>query len=333
MNQISMFEKKERIKKILLIDADSTIPNLALMKLSSYYKSLKYQVDLIKLNISYYPNKKNKINYINNTFYHKTYCSVIFENSINFIKGENIIYGGTGYNLTTNLPEYVENLNPDYSIYLDNDISYGFITRGCIRNCWFCKVPQKEGSIKKVNTITQIVKHKKVKFLDNNILAYDDHKLILKEIIEKKLKCCFNQGLDIRLLDSENSFLLSQIKYLGEYTFAFDDIKLKELIETKMKLLSWRKPWQIRFFIYVHPKMELSDTIKRIEWCKTNKCLPYIMRDLTCWSHENSNFYTDISSWCNQPNIFKKMEFEEFLKKRTTNTKRINTNINIYRRI
>ena len=42
---------------ILLIDADSVIPNLALMKLAQYYKD----VELIKLNLPYYPNKKKKI--------------------------------------------------------------------------------------------------------------------------------------------------------------------------------------------------------------------------------------------------------------------------------
>ena len=121
------------------------------------------------------------------------------------------------------MPDEIEKLAPDYSVYPDNDTSYGFITRGCIRNCGFCYVPKKEGNIKKVCDIDQIVRHKKVEFLDNNILAYPTHKVILQELIDKKIKCSLNQGLDIRLIDRENSTLLSKLRYMGCYIFAFDD--------------------------------------------------------------------------------------------------------------
>ena len=39
-----------------------------------------------------------------------------------------------------------------------------------IRKCSFCKVPKKEGYIKQVSNVDDIVQHKKVKFLDNNFL-------------------------------------------------------------------------------------------------------------------------------------------------------------------
>jgi len=44
--------------KVLLIDADSTIPNIALMKLSAWHKSLGDDVELVRVNLPYYPNKK-----------------------------------------------------------------------------------------------------------------------------------------------------------------------------------------------------------------------------------------------------------------------------------
>ena len=307
--------------KVLLIDADSVIPNIALMKLSAWHKSLGDDVELVKANLPYFPNRK-KTPFIAKSA-DKIYCSVVFEGNADYVLGDNIIFGGTGFDLITKIPSEADEFDPDYSIYPDNDISYGFITRGCIRNCSFCKVPKKEGYIHKVANVESIVRHKKVKFLDNNILALPEHKEILVELIQKNIKCQFNQGLDIRLLDSENSVLLSKMNYLGEYIFAFDNWKYKTLIEKKMPLLSWRKPYQLKFFVYVHPDMPLVETTKRIVWLKENQCLPYIMRDISCWKSKNSDFFVDLAAYCNQVNFFKKMEFTMFLKKRYKNKDRI----------
>lgn len=253
--------------KILLIDADSKIPNISLMKLSTYHKNKGDDVELKCLNLPYYPNRKKEKFYVLQQ-YDKIYCSVVFEGNLEYVIGKNIVFGGTGVDLTTVLPNEIEQLDCDYSIYPDNDTSYGFLSRGCIRNCSFCKVPQKEGYIHQVNNITDIVRHKRTKFLDNNILALSNHKEILQQLIDLKIKCQFNQGLDIRLIDEENSRLLSQLNYWGGYSFAFDNIRYKEKIKEKLKLLSWRKPFQLRFFVYVHPDMTISETVERIEWLR-----------------------------------------------------------------
>ena len=315
---------------VLLIDADSTIPNIALGKLSSYYKGKGDNVDFMALNIPYYPNRKHTIHYVDTNKYDKVYCSVIFNGSIDYIRGDNIEFGGTGYDLGIRLPDYIENLPVDYTLYPNNDTSYGFITRGCIRNCYFCVVPKKEGWIHQVNTVDNIVRHDKVKFLDNNILAFDGHLAILEELINKNIHCQFNQGLDIRLVNPINSKLLSELNYIGEYFFAFDDWKYLKIINDKLSLLSWRKDWQVKFFLYVNPAMPVSTIINRINWCKENKCLPYVMRDISCWSSSYNNFYIDLAAYCNQPNIFKKMDFMDFLSRRHTNQDRINFSAKLY---
>ena len=300
--------------KICLIDADSTIPNLALMKLSTYYKNKEATVDLFQANLPYYPGKKKKLFYALKG-YDKYFCSVIFEGNKKYIYGSGIEFGGSGCDLKKKLPKYIENLEPDYSLYPTNNISYGFISRGCIRNCSFCIVPKKEGKLKQVSTINKIVKHKKVKFLDNNFLALSNHKELLQELIDKKIKCNFNQGLDIRLLDKENSLLLSKLNYLGEYTFAFDDYKYLKNIKNKIKLLNWRKDYQIRFFVYCNPDMTIKNIVKRILWLKKNKFLPYLMRDKKCWNSKYKEFYIDLATYCNQVGIFKKMTFKSFMEK------------------
>lgn len=323
------------MNKILLIDVDSVIPNLALMKLSTFYKNKGFNVELIKCNISYYPKKTKKCKITLDEKYYKVFVSCIFNNTLKLLVindnyNNDIEYGGSGVNLTTNLSNDVYNCELDYSIYPENEFSYGFITRGCIRNCYFCIVPRKEGVIHFEKHPKDIIKHKKVKFLDNNILAYEDHYKILEWLVQNKIKYQFNQGLDIRLLNKQNSELLKNSKYIGEYVFAFDNIKYKQIIEEKIKLLKWRNDWKLKFFVYVNPNMKLKDTIERIMWIKNNKCLPYIMRDLTCWGSEFCDFYTDLAAYCNQPHMFKKMDFKQFLNKRYTNQERINFSNNLF---
>lgn len=301
--------------KILLIDADSTIPNLALMKLSTFHKSSGDSVELVRLKLPYYPGKKKK-QYTAPCGFDQIYCSVVFEGNLSFVHGNGILFGGTGVDLKTTLSDGVESCDPDYSIYPDNDTSYGFISRGCIRKCSFCKVPKKEGYIRKVSNISDIVRHKKVKFMDNNILALPEHLEILQELSERKIKCCFNQGLDIRLLTEQNSQALSKLKYLGDYVFAFDTLSSIYAVEQGLSLMPWRKDYRIKFFIYTSPDMSFSEIVRRVVWCGQNKCLPYIMRDISCWDSPFSDFYVDLASWCNQPNLFKKIDFKTFLQKR-----------------
>lgn len=76
--------------------------------------------------------------------------------------------------------------------------------------------------------------------------------------------------------------------------------------------------------------MPVSDTISRIEWCKENKCLPYLMRDISCWDSNYSDFYIDIAAYCNQVHIFKTMTFDQFIYNRHTNQQRIDRSLNIY---
>lgn len=322
-------------KTILLVDVDSKIPNLALMKLSTYYKSLGYEVKLHKIGFSYYP-KKRIVKTIDATPYDKVFISIIFKINkpyIKIINCKDVTYGGVGYSLTNKLHKDIERLQCDYTLYPENKCSYGFITRGCIRNCYFCVVPKKEGMIHKVNCIDNIIKHKKVIFFDNNILAFNEHNKILKKLVKLKVKCSFNQGLDIRLINNTNAKLLSKLNYEGEYFFAFDNINDLKLIEKKLRIVKQfiTKDWKIKMFLYCNPNMNIQTNILfRVNWCKENKVLPYLMRDITCWDNINKNFYIDLAAWCNQPAMFKKITFQQFLLKRTNNINRQKKSMKIY---
>ena len=139
--------------RILLIDIDSTIPNIALMKLSTHYKTQGDSVELMQLHIPIYrPTKKPTL--IDCKGYDQVHISAIFKGTLTNLEFANSKFdiGGSGVDLKKKLPEEIENLPCDYTLYkdtgVDEDIAYGFISRGCIRNCFFCIVRQKEGDLK-----------------------------------------------------------------------------------------------------------------------------------------------------------------------------------------
>ena len=145
--------------QIGLHDADKNrFPNLALMKLSAWHKAKGDNVNW------WIPMEK----------YDRVYSSKVFtftpEESM---LPDDTIKGGTGYHIYNELPEEVDAIFPDYSIYPDVDYAIGFLTRGCIRNCPWCVVPRKEGDIRPCNTWQQIKRadSNKIVFMDNYVLA------------------------------------------------------------------------------------------------------------------------------------------------------------------
>jgi hypothetical protein len=316
-----MSNKKE--KKILLVDVDSVYPNIALMKISSFYKSKGYVVELKKLNYSFFnqkPKQKERTT-INAKGYEKVFISILFTSNrykVFVLNCWEIEYGGTGYSIEKKLPEEIEKCQEDYSIYNEKRTSYGFITRGCIRNCAFCFVPRKEGMIHKYRNISEIFRpdlgHERARFYDNNILAFEGWKEILQELIDKKLPCAFSQGLDLRLLTEENAGMIKQLKYISEIYFAFDDVRLMPLFEEKIKIIEkYFKPWQCRFYLYVHPSMDWEqDIMKRINFLREHKCLIYVMRDIACLESEQKERFSTLASWGYKVPIYCSCTFENY---------------------
>lgn len=320
--------------KILLINVDSRW-NMAIRRMYNFFRE-ENEVEMIDLGFSGYPHKKTKV--IDGTGFDRVYVSNIFDINKDRVTVEGcdwVQYGGIGSNNPSlKLPPEIENTDPFY--FDDEDTSYGFITRGCIRNCWFCKVPKYEGELTFYHDIERIVKHKKVKFLDNNILAYEKHCEIFQWLIDRDIKCEFNQGLDFRLINEKNMELLSKLNYMGDYTFAFDNPKYQTLLDKKLVIMKKYvpQPWRLKFYIYYHPSMDIGQMLDRAEWCRKNLCKPYVMRDIACWEMDTKTkeFLIDFTAYCNQPAMFKKLTFEEFLYKRHTRKDRIDNSLEIYNR-
>ena len=131
--------------RVLLIAPDSKIPNLALMLYSSHFKSQGHKVgwkikdpDLIVASITL----------AKNAYMPGAWRAFQFP-------GVKQIVGGPGYDPKIRLPEDIEKLQPDWSLYPDYKDSLGRITIGCIRSCYFCKVPEM-GRIRYIKPVWEV---------------------------------------------------------------------------------------------------------------------------------------------------------------------------------
>ena len=308
---------------VLLINVDCRW-NLAIRRLWAYHERRGDHVEVRNLEFGFYPHKNTAL--INASAFDVVYVSNIFETNANRVcvqNCDNVNFGGVGSkNPGAKLPPEVENTPPHYEP--DEDTAHGFITRGCIRHCSFCKVPEHEGVLRAYKSVQEVVGgFKKAIFYDNNILAWDGAAAAFDWLADNNIRCTFNQGLDIRLITDDLAAKLARLNYAGEYIFALDDVRLIPLVEKKLKVIKKYIPqdWRLKFYVYVCDAMPISDTVKRIEFLKDHKCLPYVMRDQDVYrtGSAKSEFYTDLAAWCNQPAFFKKTSFDCFLDKRHAN--------------
>lgn len=298
--------------RVLLMQIDGKVPNLALMKVATYHKAKGDEVNLVRgMAISsrlYVPD----IVYISCIFSENR--DIAIQMSKQFPHSE-VCVGGSGINLVTELPKEIEHLMPDYDLF-NCDYSMGFTSRGCIRKCPFCIVPTKEGSIKAVADIYEFWNpdHKHLVILDNNILALPEHfRHIANQINDEGLTVDFNQGLDIRLVDESNARILATLRLQPEIRFSWDDIKTEPQIRKGLEILKDAGIKRAFWYVLVGYNSIIEDDLYRLNVLKSLGQRAYIMR-----YKRGEKIYADMAAWANQPAFFAKTTFSEFQEMRRT---------------
>lgn len=287
-----------------LIDIDSTLPNLALMKLSAYYKSLGEKVEFVQ--------EDGK--------YEKIHASAILTKSqeqcekLKKYYGSIIEIGGSGWEFdvingelvqirNTVLPDAIEYIKPDYSLYTAEMIykrirgimtkesrmkkaktivnaGMGFTSRGCIRNCGFCLVPKKEGCFHHVADISKLLNEKSNVLIldDNNFTADPDRIDKMHEIRDRGLIVDINQGCDIRLMDDATAKALSEIKHLRSVHYAWDLMNYEKQIMQGIKiLLKYVKAWRHMCFMLVGYNTTFEEDMYRFRKLMELGVTPHVM--------------------------------------------------------
>lgn len=261
--------------KIGLIDVDGhNYPNLALMKLSAWHKAQGDEVEW----------------WWGFSEYDRVYMSKVFDETYTPdipepLNAKEIVKGGTGYGLDNNLPDEIEHIYPDYSLYpeLTKDTAYGFLTRGCPRGCHFCIVAGKEGrkSIKVADLSEWWNGQKNIVLMDANILACSQHGELLQQLIDSKAWVDINQGMDCRLLTKQNIEAINRLK-LREIHFAWDYMRESKAVLRGLELyasLATRKPHGRYATVYCLTNYDttMEENLYRIYTLRDMGYDPYVM--------------------------------------------------------
>ena len=162
----------------------------------------------------------------------------------------------------------VEEMIPDYSIldqinyrYPVHDAYFGYASRGCVRSCAFCGVPQLEGAQREMPPLSKLVagvdaahgSKKDLVLMDNNITASARYREVIAEIrdlgftpgaklkrdgrVPVKRRVDFNQGVDARILAKSPMFLREMAAIcISPLRIAFDHLGVRRVYETSIRM-------------------------------------------------------------------------------------------------
>lgn len=263
--------------KIGLVQVDGKLPNLALMQICAYHESLGHQVEWFKGEL--YADEYDEI-----------YASKIFAFSKMPQLPERAKIGGTGIDFFNTLPPEISECEPSYSLYPDCNYHIGFSMKGCRFRCKFCCVPTKEGKPRINSSIDGLLKNPngedRLMLLDNDFFGGQEWRENLERIIELKLKVCFVQGLNIRILTDEQAAMLSRCDYRASgfdprhwLTFAWDRYKDGKLIFDGIDRCERNgiPASHLQFFVLIGFDTTPEQDLERVTRLFERGCSPYAM--------------------------------------------------------
>lgn len=215
------------MKVNLLTDAPKH--NLALMKISSYYKKYGWKVTLNQ--------PLNSADF--------RIGSWIFLNSARYPCD---YVGGTGIDPTKRLDSTLDNQRPDYELF-NLGYSLGYTWAYCPRKCGFCVVP-KQNNPKIHRSIWDFHDERfgKICLLNNNTFSDPRWRETFWEIWDADLTVIDENGYDLRLLDEEKAEALKRTRFAKRIHFAWDQIDDETAIKQGLKIAN---DFKLRALVYV----------------------------------------------------------------------------------
>lgn len=287
----------------------TSFPNLALMKIARWHKMRNDTVEW------YSPFERYDKLYMSKVFTHKPDYQYCITNVREIIKG------GTGYDIHSVLPEEIDRLQPDYSMYPDvpKDTAYGFLTRGCPNKCKWCVVPQKEGFIHPYMDVDDISIENRTKLIlmDNNIVAIDYGLEQIEKIISRKYRIDFNQAIDARLITPPIAEMLVKVRWLDGYIrLGCDTHKQMADCERVIELMT-DYGYTGTFLLYTMLHGTMEECYERTSYWRTKfnnkvRCQAQPMLDFTKQKQDIPKWQTAMARWCNRRWFYSATDFMEF---------------------
>ena len=268
------------------------MPIIPLMKISSYHKA-----------------KGDKVEWYNSFFkYDKVYVSKIFNFTDDFqypINADQVLKGGTGYNLKNTLPNQIEKCQPDYSIYPNCDYSMQMFSRGCIRNCPFCVVQDKEGKIKPIKPMKLNPNGEHIEVLDNNFFANPEWEKAVNKLLEWEQPVNFH-GIDVRILTEKQANYLNKLNHLKQIHIAWDNPK-KDLLPKLKQITNWIKPYKLMCYVLIGYWSSEEEDLYRVRKLDEIGIDPFVMP-----YNKSDEYQRNFARWVNHKAVFRSCSWDEY---------------------
>ncbi len=274
--------------RIGLIDIEPNITNAAYMQIAMWHKE---QGDYVEwaMPLAY-------------DSYDKLYCSSLFDFTNKRLVPNRAICGGTGFDISKQLQFEADY---DYSIYPECDYSIMWFSRGCIRNCPFCIVQQKEGNIKPVEVKPPNPNGKYVVVQDNNFFANPMRRGAI-DMLNEIGQPVDMQGVDLRILDDEQCESLLTMTHYKKIKVAWDNPE--DDLRDKLKWLVTKiKPWRLMCYVLIGywstPKQDLDRVMFLDHLDITPFAMPY---------NKTDEYQKRFARWVNHRATFKSCAWKDY---------------------
>lgn len=286
--------------RIGITDVDGhNFPNFALMKIAAWHKAHGDDIEMATPLFGQYD---------------RVYKSKIFTFSpdTNEPWECEVIKGGTGYDITSRLPEEIESSTAmDYTIYPQYEFSVQFLSRGCIRRCPFCLVHDKEGYIHPVEPAQLNPRGKYIEVLDNNFFANPEWRAAVTYLLGTKQKVNLH-GVDIRIMNEEQAYWLNKLPLQKPIHIAWDLPQI-DLTDKLREVLKYIKAYKIYCYVLVGFNSTIEQDLYRLERLKELGILPFVQpyRDFNN-ERTPTQYEKDLARWANRAWLFKSMRFQDY---------------------
>jgi hypothetical protein len=207
--------------RVLLLQLDGKLPNVALMRVAAHHRALGNEVELRQagnegaLGMDLWDAPPDLV-----------YASLIFERTRPLaerllVLRPDAMVGGTGWDVSSSLEAVgITTTAQDYSVYPHYTASIGFTQRGCRLRCGFCVVPKKEGANKGEQSVAALWRGhpwpKHLALLDNDFFGQPGWRDRVAEIVDGGFRVSFTQGINARLLCDDSARAIASMQYYDD---------------------------------------------------------------------------------------------------------------------
>ena len=271
--------------KIGLIDIEPKIFNTAYMQIAQHHKQRGDTVEWWTL--------------LEHRQFDHVYCSSLFDYTDKSHIPDDVICGGTGFDVSSRLSIDIESCDLDYSLYPKCDRSIVWFSRGCKRRCPWCVVPEKEGRYHMVKRKPLNPKGRYITVMDNDFFANPNWRDVISWLGKYPVDI---QGIDARTLTEEKCLALNGLRRWEKKQFkiAWDNPK-QDLVPKLKEIIKWIKSYKLMCYVLIGYASTEQQDLFRVETLRELGIDPFVMP-----YNKKDPYQKAFARWVNDKAIFNK---------------------------